>query len=349
MSDQNTNTNSTHQGYCAACGTELPAEATFCPSCGVRIAHPVPAAVIAAATSDQADKSQQTAQPQPSPEPQPQPQPEPQPQPQPETQEPGVVVESASATSDSANNKSGSMPWVITGIVLVVVIGLSFGVSSCTSALVSAGIVASQNGRTNRNVTDLDDQLNQIIENNTTTKPTTDTSRDTSKSRSNVSVNDIATYEWYLFDGGITEKVSASDYDGATQDVSNFCKSLCSTDKSYNDRVVLALRSVARDESTTDAQVKEIQDCVTGAKKDIDALTVPNVSGDDAQECMDYMKEAKDDAKMRWDGISKIADDLADPSKVTRRELSSTDSEINSRTSDVSLNIFSALLWSSLL
>ena len=336
MSDQNTNTNSTHQGYCAACGTELPAEATFCPSCGVRIAHPVPAAVIAAATSDQADKSQQTAQPEPSPEP----------QPQPEPQEPGVVIESASATSDSANNKSGSMPWVITGIVLVVVIGLSFGVSSCTSALVSAGIVASQNGRTNRNVTDLNDQLNQIIQNNTTTSPTTDTSRDTSKSRSNVSVNDIATYEWYLFDGGITEKVSASDYSGASADVSNFCKTLCSTDKSYNDRVVLALRSVARDESTLDAQVKEIRDCVNGAKKDIDALAMPNVSGSFAQDCSDYMKGAKEDAAKRWDGISQIADLLADSSNVKRNQLSNVDSDINSHTYDASSDIYDALLWS---
>ena len=349
MTDQNTNTTSSHQGFCAACGAELPADSTFCPTCGVRIAQEIPANVIANAAAGASDEteapSQQAAPEQTAPTPTPEPQNQ-----TPADDEPAeVVVESASAISDPARNKSGNLAWIITGIVVLCVIAVSFGVSSCTSTLVSAGIAASQNGRTtSRGIPDLDEQLDQIVQNNNVTSPTTETKRDTDKSSGN-SASDIVSYDFYLYDGGITEGINASDYSGSTAEVSGFVKGICSIDKTYNDKVILALRSIARDESTTDEQVKEIRDCVTNAKKEIGDSKVPTVTGDDADECMQYMEEAKTDANARWDSISTLADYLTDPSKVKRSQLSSLDSQMNSHTSDASLALYSALLWSSLL
>ncbi len=351
MTDQNTNTTSSHQGFCAACGAELPADSTFCPTCGVRIAQEIPANVIANAAAPASGETEAPSQ-QAAPE---QAAPTPEPSPEPQNQTPAddepveVVVESASAISDSARNKSGNLAWIITGIVVLCVIAASFGVSSCTSTLVSAGIVASLNSRTTSpGIPDLDEQLDQIVQNNNVTSPTTETKRDTGKSSDN-SASDIASYDFYLYDGGITEGISASDYSGSTAEVSGFVKGICSIDKTYNDKVILALRSIARDESTTSDQVKEIRDCVTNAKKEIGDSKVPTVTGNDADECMQYMEEAKTDANARWDSISTLADYLSDPSKVKRNQLSSLDSQMNSHTSDASLALYSALLWSALL
>lgn len=253
------------------------------------------------------------------------------------------VVESASATSSSARNVSGSAAYVIFGAVVVALCLVATSVGGCASRLALAaggygdellgglsegsGSYSSDGGSGSEYGSDLE---------------SSSTSTSSSDYESDAYTTDEAlAADLSVYDGCVTDEVSASSYSGSQTVVSDYVKQICSIDKRYNTQLVSALRAAARDSSSADEQLATARSLCAQAKADLDAVAIPTATGSSAGDIAGYLSDAKFDTETRWDDIAAEIELVASPS--TTEELCSADTAVSQDTSCGAYELTSAL------
>ncbi len=248
------------------------------------------------------------------------------------------VIQSASATTSPDNSNSGPMAYVVTAIVLAVLLLLAGSLGSCATSVLDAvgDDYWSGHGYTDAPGTSdpygIEDRQNQRTDSGQTTEPET------------VSVTDALDLNLSVYEGPLSSYVSASDYAGTEQAVTDYVRSILSVDEQATTVVVQCLRAAARDEATRSHSIRAAIEAADAAQRDIAALEAPVATKGDTDLLATEMQAARDCAANRWAAISQELSLLDTTDELSYADLSDADAQARTASDDATTAITYVLI-----
>ncbi|MDD3486148.1 MAG: hypothetical protein PHI26_05915, partial [Atopobiaceae bacterium] len=194
------------------------------------------------------------------------------------------VIETASATTDSEHNRSGYAAYVIVVAVIAACLLLASGISSCVSAVFGA-MLGSEYGSSSSN--DYGDgygygygsesepdtgSLEDLLGGDSSTGQGADVTKES------LTQENALYYDLYLYTYDISSEVAATDYSGATSNVSTYVRSLVSVDDEADTAVASHLNAAAKagdDTDTVNSELASAAQVAEQATADLQAIQVP--------------------------------------------------------------------------
>ncbi len=253
------------------------------------------------------------------------------------------VVETASATTSSENNKnSGPFAYIITAVVFVVVLLSTFGMASCTVAIVAAAADAGTTHGTggvsvphnqfddtqNFEDFDLDEFLKQYEQEYGNGNTGGSSSSSQQNNKGTVSVSEALDFDIAPYSINVDQEVSASAYAGTPNEVRDFVRKVVSTDKEQNEAVVNALYDAALDEKAQTQKIGEAIAKCDEAKKAIEALEIPAIANDKDEAVKNALETAKAEVSKRWDALHEELGLLNTTESISTRRLWEADDAV---------------------
>jgi hypothetical protein len=253
----------------------------------------------------------------------------------PDTQE--KVIETASATTSSERNRSGNAAYIIAVAVVAACLLLASGISSCVSAVFGA-MVGSEydssssngygNGYGSSSESDPDTgSLEDLLGGGSSEGQGADVTKES------LTQENALYYDLYLYTYDISSEVAATDYSGATSNVSTYVRSIVSVDDEADTAVASHLNAAAKAGDDTDTVSSELASAAQVAEQataDLKAIQVPsNVSGSYASAITTNLTDAREKAIDRWTTISDIIAMTQSPDGKTVGDLYTADEQTN--------------------
>lgn len=260
--------------------------------------------------------------------------------------------ETASATTDSDNSKSGPFAYIVTGIAVALILIVAAVSSSCAS-LFAAGIASQEKasgGYTLNDPTgefpfdgensDLDKLLEQYydeMEDLTGTQGTgtTGTNSPNNQSGSYATVAEALGFDLTVYGTTIDDMVSANAYAGVPAEVHDFVRTLVDKDEDYTKQVTDTLYAALNDEGARAAKVKEAIELCKKASQEFSGMTVPEVKGATDGNVKDVLGDALSSTMDRWNSLERelaILDTTED--KIQTKKLWNLDDDVLEATED---------------
>jgi hypothetical protein len=263
------------------------------------------------------------------------------------------IIESASATTDHVNNKSGVAAYVIAGVVVAVLCLLTLSMTSCMSSILDAYEYDDAYGYGSGSSNGYGNSYGYGNNNGYGSYGSdSDSSSNSygSSSSDTLTQGSVLSYDLMLYDYSITDEVAATSYSGAQASVADFSRAIVKIDKEANAKLVTHLRvaASATDDDTVASELAAANDVATQAKADIDALVVPSDSVEgsastSARYIIGLLDDAQGDASSRWSSILTIISIQQDPAGRTMSTLESYDYYEDSYTTSCGQSLVSAL------
>ncbi len=260
--------------------------------------------------------------------------------------------ETASATTDPDNSKSGPFAYIVTGIAVAVILILAAVSSSCAS-LFAAGMASqgkSSGGYTlndptgefpfNSDNSDLDKLLEQYYDDMsdlTGTQGTGSTGPNSSNNQSGsyATVSEALDFDLAVYGATIEEMVSANAYAGVPAEVHDFVRGLVNKDEEYADQVTDALYEALNNEETRSAKIKEAIELCKKASQEFSGMAVPEVKGSSNGNVKDVLGDALSSTMDRWSSLERelvLLDTTED--KIQTKKLWDLDDDVLDATED---------------
>lgn len=241
------------------------------------------------------------------------------------------VMETASATSSSEENKSGPFAYILFASVVGITIVLAVVCGGCVSAIVSAA--ANDNGGFTgkgtysqvlpyEDIEDLDD-LEEWLRRygGDYDGGESGTTGGTVSKTGTCTVAEALEFDLAPYSASLSNEVSASSYANTPAEVRDFVRNVVSVDGDYATKVSRSLNDAARDEGKQQEKIGEAIALCDEARKAVDAISVPSVSTDKDGMLKDDLGSAKSDTAKRWEKTKKELELLKDATTVSKREL----------------------------
>lgn len=264
------------------------------------------------------------------------------------------VIETASATTSSQANRSGSFSYVVAVIAIVTLALIGSGLGSCVSFFARAVVSEAERNIGNTNTLDRyfegdpssplhDDELLEFLEDNGIGSGSGMDLLDTGGA---VDVTDVLTSELAIYGDTINSLVPAMGYSGAQSDVADFSRTLTYTDRQATEQVVSLLRAAARGDITSTEAAERAEEIADTTVESLESLRLPVVTGERADEVSSLLTSAREEARGRWTAISEEMDLIEDVSSVSTSTLLSLEKSITDATSKAAESLSSALATS---
>ena len=238
------------------------------------------------------------------------------------------VIETASATTSPENAKSGSLPYVITGITLAFLTVFSLVMGGCMSFLFNEVALDMENDATEYPVSvddyeDFWDEYDEFMNDYDIVPPTTEHSNDPT-----ATVADVLDFDLAAYTTSLSSEVSASSYAGTPAAAREFTRSVIAVDDDYSSQVVACLNEAARDESVRTQKIDEAVELCAKASKDVAAVKLPSIEKDEGGSIADVFGSAKTEAANRWDLMGAELALLQTEEEVTTSDLWDADGKV---------------------
>lgn len=236
------------------------------------------------------------------------------------------VMETASATTSSENNKSGSFAYVLTGVVAGCAIVLSLVTGGCVAAIVATSAANYQRGASslddpysgNSDLKDFEDLINQYT-NDYASPYGSNNGRQTTSGT--CSVAEALDYDLSLYTVSIGSDVRASSYANTPSEVRDFVREVVNKDEEYANQIVQCLHEAAHDESIQQDKIAEAIALCDDAAKAIEDVEVPSVEGDEGGRLKDSLGSAKTESSKRWEATKQEIELLHTTDDIKKQDL----------------------------
>lgn len=260
-------------------------------------------------------------------------------------QQPPHVIETASATTDPDNARSGSFAYIIAGVAIAASLLLGLGMRGCVS--VAADLI----GESQHTGTGQPHYLEEYFDNEDNNDwfddnggiggdSLTDGQSNPSESQT---VEDLIGSGLAMFDDTIDANLSASTYANAQQAVSSYVRDLVVIDKNASSELAKSLRDAAWNSRGLDEALEAAHQKAEETKESISELKVPEARGEQSATIDDELKKARKAALDRWDSIIEALDVLARSETLSESELAELEEAVAEDTQDAATHFSTAL------
>ena len=244
------------------------------------------------------------------------------------------IKESASATTSSEENKSGSFAYIVFGITALLLVLLAVVCGGCVSAIVTTAAMEGADGSGAMTYDDLvgdgsqEPDLDDLLEYyNEQFGDQVLNYKDTDNSYGTCSVKEALDFDLAFYTTSLGNVVSASSYANTPSSVRDFVRSTVKTDDDYNTKIVNCLNAASRNDDKQQEQIEKAIGLCDEASKAIDGIEVPSVSTDKDGVVKDALGTAKTDAAKRWETTKAELSLLKTTDKINKKTLWDLDEE----------------------
>lgn len=247
------------------------------------------------------------------------------------------VIETASATSSSEENKSGPFAYILFGSVLGISLVLAIICGGCTSAIVAAAVsedgTSTFSGPTSQqfpydDIEDLDDLEEWLrLYSDEYGDGGLDTSGGSNSKMGTCTVDEALDFDLAPYDISLASEVSASAYANTPSGVRDFVRKMVNADDEYATKVARCLHDAARDEDKQQEKIEEALALCDEAKKAINDIAIPSVDADKNGTLKDDLGSAKSQVTKRWEATREELAILKTTDEVSKRELWDSDEQ----------------------
>lgn len=270
------------------------------------------------------------------------------------------AIETAAATTSSEKNSSGPFAYILAAITIAGLFAIGSGMSGCVS--LAAGIVADEMGNTPYSLQNYYDDIDHYFENDESS-PIGDEDilnlldngtpeQDQGQGQVNDSLGTSLTptealsADLAVYGSTIDSLVSAFDYAGAQEGVTDFARTVERMDGDATTELIGTLRAILREDVSVADGLSQAAEAADKVADEFGALEIPEASGSKSSDIAKGLEEARAKAAERWTAIAAEMRLIAASDSISRTDLDEADKTVSDATTAAAESLSKALTTS---